>query len=254
MVAMTEVAQNVFSFEGTAVNWIILRDGRDLTLIDGGWPGDAPAVEESIRSLGCRPQDVQAVLLTHAHVDHMGAVKDLHRRFGIPVYTGDVEVRHARREFLEQATVADVQKAPQELLLPWMERVLRVGALDDPTIPDATPIPPGPLDLPGGPVALPAPGHTTGHLAFHLPGPGALVTGDALVTGHALSPIDGPQLIPWFFTHSEPEAHATLAAFETLDVDVILPGHGEPANLPITEAVAIARRNAARAAAERGLS
>ncbi|MCC9307857.1 MBL fold metallo-hydrolase [Kitasatospora sp. RB6PN24] len=250
---MIEVAENVFCCEGTAVNWIILRDGRDLTLIDGGWPGDAPAVEESIRSLGCRPEDVQAMLLTHAHVDHMGALKDLHRRYGIPVYTGEVEVRHARREFLEQATVEDVQKAPQELLLPWLERVLNVGALDDPTIPDATPIPPGPLDLPGAPVAVPAPGHTTGHLAFHLPGSAALVTGDALVTGHALSPIDGPQLIPWFFTHEEEQAHATLAVFEALDVDLILPGHGRPANLAIAEAVAIARRNAAQAAAERGL-
>jgi glyoxylase-like metal-dependent hydrolase (beta-lactamase superfamily II) len=238
-----EVAEDVFCCEGTDVNWIILRDGRDLTLIDGGWPGDVPAVEESIRSLGCRPQDVRALLLTHAHVDHMGAVRDLHRRFGIPVYADPVEVRHARREFLEQAGAEDVLHAPRALLLPWWDRVSRVGVLDDPAIPDATPFPTAPLDLPGGPVPVPSPGHTSGHCAYHLPRAGALVTGDALVTGHALSLVEGPQLIPWFFTHSENQALATLAVFEELDADIILPGHGAPAHQPIAQAVALARQH-----------
>jgi hypothetical protein len=36
------VAQDVFSASGTTVNWVLLRDGGDLTLIDGPgapWPG-----------------------------------------------------------------------------------------------------------------------------------------------------------------------------------------------------------------------
>jgi glyoxylase-like metal-dependent hydrolase (beta-lactamase superfamily II) len=70
---MQEVAENVFCVEGTAVNWVLLRDGAALTLIDAGWSGDTPRVEASIRALGCHPSDVQAILLTHAHLDHMGA-------------------------------------------------------------------------------------------------------------------------------------------------------------------------------------
>ncbi|YCK38055.1 MBL fold metallo-hydrolase [Actinomadura sp. ATCC 39365] len=63
-----------FLLGGTDVNWVLLREGDDLTLIDGGWPGDVAAVEDFIRSIGRRPEDVRAILLTHAHIDHLGAV------------------------------------------------------------------------------------------------------------------------------------------------------------------------------------
>ncbi len=52
---LTEAADGVFFVQGSAVNWVILRDGSELTLIDGGYPGDLDAVESSIRAIGHRP-------------------------------------------------------------------------------------------------------------------------------------------------------------------------------------------------------
>ncbi|MDT0307995.1 MBL fold metallo-hydrolase [Streptomyces sp. DSM 44917] len=245
---MREVAKDVFCVEGTHVNWVLLREGSDLTLIDGGWHGDVAAVEESIRALGRRPEDVRAILLTHAHVDHLGALNPLRERHGVPVYMHPREVPHARREVLEQATPLDVFKRVwRPRTLAWSLRIARAGALrHDVAVPHAEPFPAeGALDLPGRPVPIPCHGHTSGHSAYFLPGPGLVATGDALVTGHPTSPFTGPHLLPEFFSHAPREANAALDALGALEADVLVPGHGDPWRGPLAEAVATARRRAA---------
>ena len=89
---VVEVAEHVFLVRGSNVNWYLLREGTDLTLVDAGYPGDLDWVEESVRSLGRRPEDIGAILLTHAHVDHMGAINAFHDRYGTPVLMDAVEV------------------------------------------------------------------------------------------------------------------------------------------------------------------
>ncbi|KID80955.1 metallo-beta-lactamase superfamily protein [Metarhizium guizhouense ARSEF 977] len=241
---MTEVAPNVFCISGTDVNVVVLREDSNLTLIDGGWPGDVAAVEDAIRSIGNRPEDVRAILLTHAHIDHLGAVQYFHERFNVPVYADPIEVHHAAREYLEQATEADVMKGPMPQTTDWWERVLKVGAATSIKITDVKPLSHGPLDVPGRPVAVATHGHTSGHCAFYVPAARVVVTGDALVTGHACSTIRGPQLLPWFFNHSVPETLSALEALKNVDADIIIPGHGPPLNMPIAEAVEIALKKA----------
>lgn len=237
----TEVAPNVFAVRGTDVNWYLIRDGGDLTLIDCGYPGDAPAVEASIRALGARPEDVRAVLITHAHIDHIGATRQLHDAYGVPAWTSDTEARHARREYLEQAGPLDVARNLwRPGALPWAIRISRKGAARPYSVPHAQPFPgEGPLELPGNPVPVVTGGHTSGHTAYLLPEAGAVITGDALVTGHAMLRETGPQLLPALFHHGD--ALGALTALETLDADLVLPGHGEPLHRPIAGAVAEAR-------------
>jgi glyoxylase-like metal-dependent hydrolase (beta-lactamase superfamily II) len=239
-----EVAPDVFLGRGTYVNWVLLRDGTDLTLIDSGYPGDVAAVEASIRALGRAPEDVRALLITHAHVDHIGAANHLHERYGIPAYTGTQEVRHAHREYLEQAGPADViRNAWRPGVLPWALRISRKGAASRTAVAHAQPFPAeGPLDLPGHPVPVLTAGHTSGHTVYHLPAVGAVVTGDALVTGHPTSRRHGPQLLPAMFNHGNPlDALPTLAA---LDADLILPGHGDPHRQALNTAADEARARA----------
>jgi hypothetical protein len=48
---MVEVADDVFLVGGTEVNWVLLRDGAEVTLVDAGYPGDAgPSRRPSARS------------------------------------------------------------------------------------------------------------------------------------------------------------------------------------------------------------
>lgn len=244
---MHEVAEDVFCVEGTAVNWVLLRDGTELTLIDAGWSGDRSRVAASIRALGCHPRDVQAILLTHAHLDHMGAINYFHEKYGTEVFMSTADATHARSGDLEQARPTDIiKRCIRPRGIRWTARIIRAGALKPITIPHASSYPhTGPLDLPGTPVPIACSGHTSGHSAFHLPDKRVLITGDALVTGHSLSPITGPQLLPPFFAHHPDEAHTALNILSDIDADWIIPGHGSPWHGTPTAAVELARRNAA---------
>jgi glyoxylase-like metal-dependent hydrolase (beta-lactamase superfamily II) len=242
-----EVRDGVFHVAGADVNWILLREGSDVTLIDAGYPGYVDAVESSIRSIGSRPEDVRAILLTHAHIDHMGTVNHFHDRYATPAYLTPTETAHAHRDYLEQAGELDVAKNIwRPGVLGWSLRITRAGATQKMSIPHAEPFPnAGALDLPGAPVPVETAGHTSGHCAYHLPNVGAVITGDGLVTGHSISRISGPQLLPAMFEHTAGGSRLGLHPLESLAADVILPGHGAPHEGSIAEAVALARERQA---------
>lgn len=244
---VNEVAENVFHVEGSQVNWYLLRDGQDVTLIDCGYPADAPAVEESLRQIGSRPEEVLAILATHAHTDHIGAANHLHERYRTPLYLAEAEVPHARREHLQQVTLGQViVRAWRPRVAKWARHAIAAGGTSDVAAPYASSFPAasatGALDLPGRPLPVPTPGHTSGHVAFLLPEVGAVLTGDALVTGHpTTSHAPGPQPIPAFFNHDTAQAQASLRTLESLDADLVLPGHGDPWTGSIASAVERAR-------------
>lgn len=222
-----QVADDVFLFTGTSVNWIILRDGKDLTLIDAGWAGDTPEVERSILSLG-RPEDLRAVLLTHAHSDHTGALDHLHDTYGVPIYMAPAEVPNATGEDVEQAGAVDIAKMmyrPQAVR--WAVDMVKVGGLKPITTPSAEPFPEtGQLDVPGRPVPIATPGHTDGHTSYVLPRVGAVVTGDALVSAHPTLKGIGPRLLPHGFTHNPDQAVQSLHVLREIDARMFVPGHG----------------------------
>lgn len=231
-----EVADGVFFARGADVNWVLLRDGKEVTLVDTGYPGYLDDVLRSLARIGRAPKDVAAVLITHAHVDHVGGANHFARTYGTPVYTGATEARHARREFLEQAGPADVVKnLARPGMLPWLRRVLPAGASKKVAVPTAQEVPTV-LELPGGPVPVVTGGHTSGHTAYHLPAARAVITGDELVTGHALLPDTGPAVLPAFFSHGDPRV--AIRRLEPLDAELILPGHGAALRQPIADAVA----------------
>ncbi|CAL9334911.1 Hydroxyacylglutathione hydrolase [Nocardiopsis dassonvillei] len=242
------VSDRVHLVDGGSVNWVLVGEGDSLTLIDGGYPAHADAVEASIREVGRRPEDVAAVLVTHAHVDHIGSLGRFAARYGTPVHTGGTEAAHARREFLEQATPRDVlAHLWRPRVPPWALHIVRAGALGGHRLDAATPFPaPGALDLPGRPVPVAAPGHTSGHTCYLLPGLGVLVTGDALVTGHPLTPFEGPQPLPSMFHHDPGEMVRSWDALAGLDADTLLPGHGPVWRGTPREAVERARADAPR--------
>lgn len=240
---VTQVGDGLHLASTGLVNWILAEEDGQVTLVDSGYPGDGGRVIASLEKIGRTPADIAAVLVTHAHVDHIGGIPDLHEVADFPVLSGETEAAHCRREFLEQATELDVIKRIwNPRVLTWSLRIMTVGATQEVTVPSAEACAVGePLDLPGRPVAVATPGHTSGHTAFHFPGAGAVCSGDALVTGHPVTGRRQPHLLPAFFTHDQAQTESTLATFAGLDADVLLPGHGPVWRGPIADAVAQAR-------------
>jgi glyoxylase-like metal-dependent hydrolase (beta-lactamase superfamily II) len=82
------------------------------------------------------------------------------------------------------------------------------------------------LDVPGRPVVIHTPGHTSGHCSLHLPDRGVLLAGDAIMTEHAVGSDAGPQLLPSFFNTDNDLARRSLERLRPLAADVVVPGHG----------------------------
>ncbi|MGW4371375.1 MBL fold metallo-hydrolase [Nocardia takedensis] len=242
-----QVADDVFCLRGTDVNMLLVREGDALTLLDAGWHGDVGVIERTVRALGHRPNDIVAVLLSHAHRDHIGGLTHLHERYGIPAYTAAAEVEHARGHVHESATPLDViRRAYKPRTFTWAVRIAAAGGLRENTAPHIQPFPrEGALDLPGAPTPIPCHGHTSGHSGFHLPAAGVVATGDALVTGHPTAAAPGPQILPDFFNHSTPATVDGLAAFDGIGADTVVPGHGEVWTEGLDRAVRLARERAA---------
>ncbi|MFV0137700.1 MBL fold metallo-hydrolase [Streptomyces sp. HMX87] len=241
-----QVADGTYLVHGGDTNWVILTDGDAVTLIDTGYPGDRQGLLESLAAVGSSPGAVTAVLITHAHNDHLGSAEYLRSAHGAPVYLHEAEVPHARRDFLHQVTVATVlRNGWRPGVLPWAVHVVRSGGTA--RLPVASPLPfprAGALDLPGRPVPVHTPGHTDGHCAYHLPEAGVVVSGDALVSGHATSRAEGPQLLPGMFHRDRARAIASLDVLAGLDADVLLPGHGPVHRGPVKDAARLARERA----------
>lgn len=244
---ISEVADGVFLVRGSQVNWYLLREGRAVTLVDSGYPADAERVEASVRYVGARPEDLAALLVTHAHTDHIGAANHLHERYGTPMYLHPAEVPHAQRQYLEQISLRTVVvRCWRPRMLRWARHAIAAGGTADVAAAHAQPLPAatsdGALDLPGRPVPVFTPGHTSGHTAYLLPHAGAVITGDALVTSHPTTATPhGPQLIASYFQHDESRARASLDAISALPARLVLPGHGEPWEGDLAAAIAAAR-------------
>ncbi|MCF1594028.1 MBL fold metallo-hydrolase [Streptomyces muensis] len=241
-----QVADGTYLVHGSNTNWVILTEGDEVTLIDTGYPGDRPKLLASLAEVGSSPEAVTAVLITHAHTDHLGNAEYLRATHGTPIYLHEAEVPHARREFLHQVDVGTVLKNGwRPGVLPWAVHAIRSGGTAHVPVTAPEPFPSaGPLDLPGRPVPVHTPGHTDGHSAYHLPDTGVLIAGDALVSGHPTSRIRGPQLLPDMFHRERAQAVASLDVLEGLKGDVLLPGHGPLHRGSVQEAALQARERA----------
>jgi glyoxylase-like metal-dependent hydrolase (beta-lactamase superfamily II) len=233
---LVQVTDTVYLAQGQAVNWTLVVDGTGVMLIDAGYPGDREAVLASLRQLSYDAGDVRAILLTHAHIDHLGSAIRFAGEHGTPVYCHADEVGHAKREYLEQVSVFDVAlRIWRPRWAVWGAHVVRSGGLIRDGIPSALPLTAEvAAGLPGHPMPIATPGHTSGHCSYVVDG--VLVSGDALITGHPLLRRGGPQLLPAVFSHSQANCLRSLSALAQLDTTVLLPGHGDVWRGPIREA------------------
>ena len=188
------------------------------------------------------------MLVTHAHVDHAGTAAFFAEAFGTPVLGSAAELALLQGQGRAQVSPARIlARAWRPRVLAWGAQVLGAGGLARVAVPTAAAWTDARLaDLPGSPVAVPTPGHTPGHTAFLLPAARAVITGDALVTGHRISGRTGPQQLHAMFHHDGGRLNASLLALARLEASLLLPGHGPALRVDVRDAVRAVRAERTR--------
>jgi glyoxylase-like metal-dependent hydrolase (beta-lactamase superfamily II) len=130
------------------------RGSAEAVVVDPG--GDAATLRLELARMGAR---CAAILVTHTHYDHIGAVADLAEASSAPVHVSELEAPVLARP-------ADYY--PGISIRPYEADVLLVG---DETVEAAG------ISF----ETVPVPGHSPGHLAFY--SDGCLFSGDVLFAG-----------------------------------------------------------------------
>src|SRR5690625_905738 len=91
----TEVLPDLFCYTNQIVNVCFVGDPNrndEWVLIDTGMPESANRIIKEIENRFGENRKPKAILLTHGHFDHVGAVVDLVRKWNVPVYAHEMEM------------------------------------------------------------------------------------------------------------------------------------------------------------------
>lgn len=103
---------------------LLITSPNGHVLIDATLPENAAMVERNIRKLGFRVQDIKAILNSHAHADHAGAIAALVKASGAPVYAS----KYGAEELMAGGDYAD---DPQNGEAPHYPKIAKVDVIGD---------------------------------------------------------------------------------------------------------------------------
>jgi glyoxylase-like metal-dependent hydrolase (beta-lactamase superfamily II) len=226
-----EVSPDIYSYTIQIVNICLIgRPGtEDVVLIDAGMPGSADkiiSVTEERFGKGIRPK---AIILTHGHFDHVGAIIELVQYWRCPVYAHEMEIPFLTGKMSypnPDPTVEGGMIAKLSSFFP--NEPINLGSHIE-QLPSNGTIPSLPKFR-----WIHTPGHTPGHVSLFRDEDRALIAGDAFVTVKQEylyevmtqeQEISGP---PRYFTPDWDSAFESVKRLEHLKLTVAVTGHGQP--------------------------
>jgi glyoxylase-like metal-dependent hydrolase (beta-lactamase superfamily II) len=239
-----EIVPGVFRVGTTYVGCYAVEDEGAYTFIDAGLPGYWRQITGFLASRNAPLSAVKAVVLTHAHPDHMGNAERLRTQAGATVLVHHDDLAAATRKGKGKAPKFPLWKPP---VLHLVGHFVRNGVAGEAPVAEASGFADKEfLDVPGNPQVIHAPGHTPGNVALSLEDRGVLLVGDTLATMSLVHGESGPQLLPRFMNDDHELALASLDKIEPVKAGWVLPAHGLPWEGSPRQAVKLAREIAAR--------
>jgi len=241
------VAPGVHRIEDANTNWYLVEEDGRLTVVDAGVPRSWDSLVDAVGRLGRGLADVAAVVLTHAHFDHVGFAERARRELRVPVHVHENDApltRHPWRYDFERSPFVYFATQPQAL--PIVAEFVRTRAFFPPPVQEVVRYEAGTLPVPGAPVVVPTPGHTLGHCALHLPDRDVVIAGDAVVTLDPYTALRGPRLVARAATADVARNLRSLDALAQTGARTVLVGHGEPWTQGVEALVEEARRAGSR--------
>lgn len=225
----SEVVPGVHRIEHAGTNCYLVERADTLTFVDAGLPGTWSQAQRLVRELGRTWADVDGIVLTHAHFDHLGFARRAQRERGVPVWAHVDDHPIALRPYRYRPgrpRVLYPLRHPRSI--PVLARMVGAGALWVRGVDRVETLRPGGDDGPGGLRVVATPGHTRGHCVLSLPDLDVVFSGDALVTLDPYTGRVGPRVVARAGTEDARQALGSLEAVAATGATVVLPGHGDP--------------------------
>jgi glyoxylase-like metal-dependent hydrolase (beta-lactamase superfamily II) len=196
------VDENVYLIKGQGIDSnSYLITGDENIIVDTGTGENIETLVAAISAHGIKLKDVDLILSTHCHIDHIGGNEELKKRCNaeIAAHTIDAQyIKSANGEFT-RASSHDYGLNPVQV-----ERLIDEGDTID------------------GFKVIYTPGHTLGSICLYNEDTNALISGDTIFGDGAVGRTD----LPGGDFDKLLESIKKLSAYH---VEKILPGHGEPA-------------------------
>jgi glyoxylase-like metal-dependent hydrolase (beta-lactamase superfamily II) len=224
-----EIAPGIRRLGEGLVNVYLLEETGRVSIVDAGAPGYWKHLPAELAAMDRSLDDVRAVILTHAHSDHIGFAERIRRERSVCVSVHPDDAALARGEVKQVRdehgpgyrgwSVRAIAGFAAFALTHGMTKVTPIGEVGT-FLDGAT------LDVPGAPRVIHVPGHTAGSVAFHAPAHDAVFVGDAFVTRNVITGRRGPHFST-MFNADHRQAVASLARLDGLVAQHVLPGHGD---------------------------
>jgi glyoxylase-like metal-dependent hydrolase (beta-lactamase superfamily II) len=238
-----DVAEGIHRVEDAYTNWYLVEGEGGITVVDAGVPTSWDSLLAALGQIGRSKEDVRAILLTHAHFDHVGFAERARRELGVPVHVHENDAPLARHPLqYSHERPRSLYFATQLRALPIVASLVRNRAFWPAPVRELSRFSDQAPALPGSPRLVPTPGHTIGHVGFHFPDRDAVIAGDAVVTLDPYTALPGPRLVARAATADSERNLASLDALAATGARTVLTGHGPAWKGGAEAAVAKARQ------------
>jgi glyoxylase-like metal-dependent hydrolase (beta-lactamase superfamily II) len=213
------------------INSFLLADeDGSLTLVDAGLKRADRKVLAALAELGRAPQDVQRIVLTHAHNDHAGGLAAVQDKTGARVHAHDRDAVYLQTGKPPQL---DTSRLAGKVMTRFRGSFGKVEVGE--TFQDGELLPIG-----GGLRVVHTPGHSPGHVSLLHEPTGVLITGDAIFN------VRGLRYSPKTFCTDIRLSRETADRLADLEYDVAAFTHGAHVSSGARESVRAFLRGRAR--------
>jgi glyoxylase-like metal-dependent hydrolase (beta-lactamase superfamily II) len=209
-----EISPAVHQVRMLGADAFLLVEDR-LTLIDAGMVGSRITLERYLRRIGRSLEELDRIICTHGHPDHIGGIRELVRgRSDVTILIHPDDLTGLQLPLREALARTDERSVRRGRLIQYLTR----------TPQNCTPIVDGAL-LPmlGGLRVIHTPGHTPGSVCLYVERLRLLFTGDVLQVVRGRLTYASP-----FFSHDHAGARASVERLAALDVKTIALSHYPP--------------------------
>lgn len=231
-----EIAPDIYCYTNQIVNVILVGHpdhAKDFVLIDTGMPESAETIVSAVEHRFGRDSKPKAIVLTHGHFDHVGALIDLVEKWQVPVYAHEAEIPYVTG----QSSYPEPDGSVEGGLVAKMSPLFPNEPVD---AGDHVKALPTDGTVPGMPEWrwVHTPGHAPGHISLFREKDRALIAGDAFVTVKQESlykvitqemEINGP---PRYLTTDWEAAKNSVESLAALQPETAVTGHGVPVSGP----------------------